>query len=255
METHRLYPRRRNASGGDRILCLQEKEPSPGAGGGTPHPSHRSHPGATVARPATPRLRHQHQTTGRTSRCLSPGPCPHGVGHTRHQEPRRAVPLPIRELLRQRRLAFLRHPCSQPLPMDNTPHPPSRNQDGSSTETQSAPACSVCPEESSTTDEDRSCASPPDGHGPTPTTPLSPASATCRNSADPAHSPTNKPTAKRLPQVPPVPTHYRPGRTPRQTGRTPTEPSPTRTNHPPPLPITPKTPTSPRSDTPIGDSG
>ncbi len=28
---------------------------------------------------------------------------------------------PVWELLRQRRLAFLRHPCSQPLPMDRTP--------------------------------------------------------------------------------------------------------------------------------------
>ena len=71
-------------------------------------------------------VRHQHQTTGRTSRCLSPGPCPHGVGHTRPQTPRRVVPLPVWELLRQRRLAFLRHPCSQPLPMDRTPHPPGR---------------------------------------------------------------------------------------------------------------------------------
>ena len=88
--------------------------------------SRRSHPGATVARLAIPRLRHQHQTTGRTSRCLSPGPCPHGVSHTRHQTPRRAVPLPVWELLRQRRLAFLRRPCSQPLPVDRTPHPPDR---------------------------------------------------------------------------------------------------------------------------------
>ena len=44
-------------------LSLLLREPSPGAGGGTPHQSRRSHPGATVARLAIPRLRHQHQTT------------------------------------------------------------------------------------------------------------------------------------------------------------------------------------------------
>ncbi len=57
---------------------------------------------------------------------LSPGPCPSRTGYTGHQTARRVVPLPVWELLRQRRLAFLRHPCSQPLPMDRTTHPPGR---------------------------------------------------------------------------------------------------------------------------------
>ena len=122
----------------------------------------------TVARLAIPRLRHQHRTVRCCRGCLLPGPCPSRTGDTRHQSPRRAVALPVRELLRQRRLASLRHPRSQPLPVDRTTHPPGRTTN--QRKTLSAPDCSDCPEESSTTDEDRSCAYPPDGHGPTPTT-------------------------------------------------------------------------------------
>ena len=96
------------------------------SGGGAPHPADRSHPSATVARLAIPRLRHQHQTVPCRSRRLPPGPCPSGVGHTRHQSPRRSLALPVWELLRQRRLAGLHGTCSQPLQMDRTPHQPGR---------------------------------------------------------------------------------------------------------------------------------
>ena len=75
---------------------------------------------------------------------LSPGTCPHGVGNTRPQTACRSFALPLRELLRHPRLAFLRHPGSQPLPVDRTPHPP----DGTTNQrkTPSAPACSHCPQ-------------------------------------------------------------------------------------------------------------
>ena len=126
METHRLSRRRRSAGGRDRILCLQEREPSPGADGGAPHPTDRSCPGATVARLAIPCLRHQHRTLPHKGRHLPPGPCPRGVGHTGPQSPCRALALPFWELLRQRRLAGLRHPGSQPVPVGGTPHPPGR---------------------------------------------------------------------------------------------------------------------------------
>ena len=95
-------------------------------GPGAPHPADRSHPSATVARLAIPRLRHQHQTVPCRSRRLPPGPCPSGVGHTRHQSPRRSLALPVWELLRQRRLAGLHGTGSQPLQMDRTPHQPGR---------------------------------------------------------------------------------------------------------------------------------
>ncbi len=102
--------------------------------------------GATVARLAIPRLGHQH----RTVRLLQadaylPGPRPHVELAIRDiKAPRRTVALPVRELLRQRRLASLRHPCSQPLPVDRTTHPPGRTTDQRTT--LSAPACSDCPE-------------------------------------------------------------------------------------------------------------
>ena len=103
-----------------------DRPASSGAGGGAPHPADRSHPSATVARLAIPRLRHQHRTVPCRSRRLPPGPCPSGVGDTRHQSPRRSLALPVGELLRQRRLAGLHGTCSQPLQMDRTPHQPGR---------------------------------------------------------------------------------------------------------------------------------
>ena len=142
--THRLSQRRRSAGGRDRILCLQEREASSGADDGAPHPADGSRPGATVARLAIPCLCHQHRTLRHKGRHLPPGPCPHGVGHTRPQTPRRALPLPLGELLRHPRLAFLCHPGSQPVPVGGTPHPPGRTTNQRNTP--SAPACSHCPQ-------------------------------------------------------------------------------------------------------------
>ena len=55
-----------------------------------------------------PHLRHQHRTVPHRGGCLPPCTRPRRVGHQRPQSPRRAFPLPFRELLRQRRLAFPR---------------------------------------------------------------------------------------------------------------------------------------------------
>ncbi len=129
METDRLSQGWGGAGGGNRHHSLSEKKPPPGAGSGAAHPSHRSRPSATVARLTIPRLRHQHRTVRYCRGCLLPGPRPSRTGDTRHQSPRRAVALPVRELLRQRRLASLRHPRSQPLPVDRTTHPPGRTTD------------------------------------------------------------------------------------------------------------------------------
>ena len=55
-----------------------------------------------------------------------------------------ALPLPLGELLRHPRLAFLCHPGSQPVPVGGTPHPPGRTTN--QRKTPSAPACSHCPQ-------------------------------------------------------------------------------------------------------------
>ncbi len=70
----------------------------------------RSHPSATVARLAIPRLRctePTNQTVPCRSRRLSPGPCPSGVGHPGHQSPRRSRCPSGPNFFGQRRLAGL----------------------------------------------------------------------------------------------------------------------------------------------------
>ena len=190
----------------------------------------------------------QHPTRSHRGRHLPPGTCPHGVGNTRPQTACRSFALPLWELLRQRRLAFLRHPGSQPLPVDRTPHPPmGRLTNGNTVRTRlfTLPGRIV-------------------NHGRKlilrlPTrwpwadtyTPPSPASAPSPNSAEPAHTQPNKPTetsptGSTRPKAP-YPTEH-----PQQTGPTPTEPHPPPQIHPPPLPTTQKRLHHSHSDTPIG---
>ena len=88
-----------------------------------PHPPAR-HPSRAVAQLALPLLRHR-QTRPRhlCRRHLPPRPRHRGARQQRPQRERRAQPLPLRTIPRQRRLARLLRARAQPRPLDRPPRP------------------------------------------------------------------------------------------------------------------------------------
>ena len=86
-------------------------------------------PKPAVARLATPRFHHQRRAEHRGRRPLPPRPRHRRARHPRPQRWRRPRALPVRAVLRQRRLVGLRRPRPQPDPLDRPPRrcPPRRS--------------------------------------------------------------------------------------------------------------------------------
>ena len=72
---------------------------------GAPHPAHRHPPAPAVARLAPPRLHHRPRPADRRHRPVPPRPRHRRARHPRPQRRRRPRALPLRPVLRQRRLA------------------------------------------------------------------------------------------------------------------------------------------------------
>ena len=110
-----------------------DAKPAKAAPGHTPQPHHRR-PGRAVAQLAPPRVRHQpprprHRRRGR----LPPRPRHRRARHQRPQRKLRAQPLPLRTVLRQRRLARLLRARTQPPalgrpPRQSPPAPPAHRR-------------------------------------------------------------------------------------------------------------------------------
>ena len=84
-------------------------------------------PTRAVAQLAPPLLRHRpSRPRHQSSRRIPPKPRHSRTRHSRPQRQRRAQPLPLRTVLRQRRLARLQRARTQPRPLDRPPrtHPP-----------------------------------------------------------------------------------------------------------------------------------
>ena len=132
---------------------------------------------------ALPQLRHrQSRPRHQSSRRLPPKPRHRRARHQRPQRRLRAQPLPLRTVLRQRRLARLLRARAQPRPLDGPPRPGPPRAPAHRRGHHPQPAPHRARAASSTTATATDCACRSTGHGHTPSPPPWDTSATCPNS-------------------------------------------------------------------------